>query len=668
MTITSQLSSRDVAMTPSPDVTDSVKLERMLPRIRKRRPSSAGSDCSLAPERGSPAKRASPRKTHLGRPDKENGPRRAGGSAGDPSDLLSSGVEVPSHGLSAESPAWMDQEASPGKRVVPSGCFYGRKPQAYLTPLERKALKDSLPAPPAQLDPRSQLPRPKKVSRGRKAGTGPALSKRTSMKKFVTATKPIRLSRLNSRSVDRPVPGPVSRSTHCPLFSSQVHKPEPHSEADLVAPRPAEPRKAITFSFTSLKPKPKIFVGAAFFSTGKKPTSMYKRSAPKKSGQPKCAPVRTTAVQEPEPQLPRQARSTEQVESLTAAGQQSQRMGAKFDPSDWLDDPPTPLSGVTTEPLSRSAEDTLKAKHGITRDVKIVLSRTPAPADSELDRSDVSPLRGVYPIFGSASKRLAPASCSTPSGPTPTLQTVRERPQRRRKPDDDQLIIDAGQKQFGATTCGSCGMTYSADNPEDQLQHSQFHHRFLSSIKFVGWKRERVVAEFWDGKILLVMPDDPRYAVRKAEDVRRVADSELGFQQLTLSRPSLAKTYLYVSSERMVVGCLVAEPIRQAYRVLDQPESRKDSTKDDFLEPHRAWCCSTVPEPALCGVSRIWVFSLARRRGIATRMLDTVRSSFSYGSHLAPRELAFSDPTPDGKRFATRYCGTPAFLVYNFVA
>ncbi|MEQ2183173.1 N-acetyltransferase esco2, partial [Goodea atripinnis] len=62
-----------------------------------------------------------------------------------------------------------------------------------------------------------------------------------------------------------------------------------------------------------------------------------------------------------------------------------------------------------------------------------------------------------------------------------------------------------------------------------------------------------------------------------------------------------------------------------AYRVLEQPDENKDMTKDDFMERHRAWCCSTVPEQALCGISRIWVFSLARRQGIATRMLDTVR-------------------------------------------
>lgn len=39
-----------------------------------------------------------------------------------------------------------------------------------------------------------------------------------------------------------------------------------------------------------------------------------------------------------------------------------------------------------------------------------------------------------------------------------------------------------------------------------------------------------------------------------------------------------------------------------------------------------------------------------------------------YGSHLTKEEIAFSDPTPDGKQFATKYCNTPTFLVYNFIA
>lgn len=49
----------------------------------------------------------------------------------------------------------------------------------------------------------------------------------------------------------------------------------------------------------------------------------------------------------------------------------------------------------------------------------------------------------------------------------------------------------------------------------------------------------------------------------QAEEVRQVADSELGFQQVTLSRPAQAKTYLFINMEGIVVGCIVAETIRQ---------------------------------------------------------------------------------------------------------
>lgn len=44
------------------------------------------------------------------------------------------------------------------------------------------------------------------------------------------------------------------------------------------------------------------------------------------------------------------------------------------------------------------------------------------------------------------------------------------------------------------------------------------------------------------------------------------------------------------------------------------------------------------------------------------------RNNFAYGSYLSKDEIAFSDPTPDGKLFATQYFGTSQFLVYNFVS
>nr|DBA25445.1 TPA: hypothetical protein GDO54_009829 [Pyxicephalus adspersus] len=232
----------------------------------------------------------------------------------------------------------------------------------------------------------------------------------------------------------------------------------------------------------------------------------------------------------------------------------------------------------------------------------------------------------------------------------------------------DPKSQDAGQKHFGPVVCSTCGMIYTAASLQDETQHAQYHQRLLESIRYVGWKKERVVAEFWDGKILMICPDDPKYALKKAEEVRELVDSELGFQQTHLNFPSKTKTFLFVSNERKIVGCLIAEPIKQAFRVIPEPIPEAESKNQDALERHRAWRCSSDPEPAICGISRIWVFALMRRKAIASRLVDAMRNSFIYGSHLTTTEIAFSDPTPDGKLFASTYCKVPDFLVYNFLS
>ncbi|XP_032442018.1 N-acetyltransferase ESCO2 isoform X2 [Xiphophorus hellerii] len=586
---------------------------------------------------------------------------------------------------------------SPAKPSVVTSSFYGKQKSVYLTPLERKAVKESLPSRLSALPspPQAAKKTDEKMKKAAKRGNKPRKSSVGSNKRAKKETrssqspvKKIQLTRCNTSAAANPT-------------SSSSSSVPPNN-------KPAEAKKAITISFGSLKPKPKIFVGAAFFGTGKKPTSMYKKSAPRSSTRP--APVQTKSRPEPQQNKEMPMQQDEKVvqqqqepekQINVEENQDRTKQRTKFDPTDWID----VVDEEEKTPRPSSSPKLLVETHGITKRLKIVLSRTPSPksatssisslddlmadggSEPTFDQGDINPTKAsskasgaMYPIFDSSSKRLSaalrsPVSCSTPSASSgaslqPPSSAAKERQTRRKKEklDSDQLIIDAGQKQFGATTCSSCGMVYSADNPEDNFQHTQFHQRFLDSIKYVGWKKERVVAEFWDGKIILVLPDDPKYAVKKAEEVRRIADNELGFQQVTLSRPTQAKTFLFINTDRLVVGCLVAEPIRQAYRVLEQPDQNKDMTKDDFMDRHRAWCCSTVPEQALCGISRIWVFSLARRQAIATRMLDTVRSIFMFGSYLTKEEIAFSDPTPDGKLFATKYCNTPTFLIYNFVA
>ncbi|XP_071373506.1 uro-adherence factor A-like [Centroberyx affinis] len=234
--------------------------------------------------------------------------------------------------------------------------------------------------------------------------------------------------------------------------------------------------------------------------------------------------------------------------------------------------------------------------------------------------------------------------------------------------DGSQTIIDAGQKHFGAVACSVCGMLYSAANPEDESQHLLFHNQFISAVKYVGWKKERILGEYPDGKIILVLPDDPKYALKKVEEIREMVDNDLGFQQVETKCPSQTKTFLFISNDKKVAGCLIAEHIQEGYRVIEDPVPEGSEGEKVMFERQRAWCCSTTPEPALCGISRIWVFSMMRRQGIASRMIECLRNNFIYGSYLSKDEIAFSDPTPDGKLFATHYFGTSQFLVYNFVS
>ncbi|XP_018427189.1 PREDICTED: N-acetyltransferase ESCO1 [Nanorana parkeri] len=267
-------------------------------------------------------------------------------------------------------------------------------------------------------------------------------------------------------------------------------------------------------------------------------------------------------------------------------------------------------------------------------------------------------------------KRDVPETRSTKPASDASIQKELRKMKEASSDSTKQPIIDAGQKRFGAISCCVCGMLYTASNPEDETQHLLFHNQFISAVKYVGWKKERIVAEYPDGKIIMVLPDDPKYALKKVEEIREMVDNDLGFQQVPLRLHSRTKTLMFISTDKKVVGCLIAEHIQWGYRVIDDfnPGNLSSDTEKLFSERVKAWCCSTTPEPAICGVSRVWVFSMMRRKKIASRMLECLRNYFIYGSHLSKAEIAFSDPTPDGKLFATNYCGTSQFLIYNFVS
>lgn len=133
-----------------------------------------------------------------------------------------------------------------------------------------------------------------------------------------------------------------------------------------------------------------------------------------------------------------------------------------------------------------------------------------------------------------------------------------------------------------------------------------------------------------------------------------MVDSDLGFQQVETKCPSKTKTFLFISNDKKVGGCLIAEHIQevrdskrkcmsrmlknqlhqytepsdcsQGYRVIEEPTPEGSEGEKVMFERQRAWCCSTTAEPAICGISRIWVVSMMRRQGIASRLLECLRS------------------------------------------
>jgi N-acetyltransferase len=61
-----------------------------------------------------------------------------------------------------------------------------------------------------------------------------------------------------------------------------------------------------------------------------------------------------------------------------------------------------------------------------------------------------------------------------------------------------------------------------------------------------------------------------------------------------------------------VTGCVVAHPIKVAYKMLDSVIEGCD-------------CCSEESYPVKCGVSRIWVAKNYRRKKTASRIMDCMR-------------------------------------------
>ncbi|KAJ3040679.1 N-acetyltransferase esco2 [Rhizophlyctis rosea] len=218
-------------------------------------------------------------------------------------------------------------------------------------------------------------------------------------------------------------------------------------------------------------------------------------------------------------------------------------------------------------------------------------------------------------------------------------------------------------------------MEYALGKGEDEAVHDRYHRAMISGVEWSRHVNEVVLQTFHDGaKIILAGEGSNARERKKIRDIISIVDQELSAIPLTDAEIDRSKIYLYLSNTSKVYGCVIAESISHAYRALALgEESGGEGGAAIDGEGGTASIggggaliyCSTVRVPALCGISRIWVSKLQRRKGIGRKMLDVVRSRFLFGCTIETNLLAFSQPTPSGKCLAERYCGRPDFLVYD---
>ncbi|KAL4190071.1 hypothetical protein AMTRI_Chr08g168590 [Amborella trichopoda] len=232
-----------------------------------------------------------------------------------------------------------------------------------------------------------------------------------------------------------------------------------------------------------------------------------------------------------------------------------------------------------------------------------------------------------------------------------------------KKRNHSQCYLELGQSDLMLHTCSLCGLQYSCGDEEDERVHKAFHKKYIQGVQFKGWHNERVICTYPDNgeHIVLILNGDPPTHRQRVQEVAKIMVKELNLDDEWLVH-KFCKVYLRISSQR-IVGCLVAEPIRYAYKVISNCScpsiihSSSSSAKENFKTKNSnskkiadeffgaAILCEMEPMPAVCGIRAIW--------------------NFLMGYVLEPSQLAFSQPTSLGKAFATKYCSTNSFLVYK---
>jgi ribosomal protein S18 acetylase RimI-like enzyme len=176
-----------------------------------------------------------------------------------------------------------------------------------------------------------------------------------------------------------------------------------------------------------------------------------------------------------------------------------------------------------------------------------------------------------------------------------------------------QMQLDFGQKATTCLPCKECSMPYQRGNPTDEEAHQRYHRLFMKSVHNFELKDAQCVWESATNPeeriICINMASDscPMSHRKKAASLLELINQRLDSVDIPEEKQKNMKFYIYLSKKKLL-GFVAAEKISIAYPILNY-ETIKLS---DFAVN------------VSCGISRVWVHPLYRKKGIATRLLQSV--------------------------------------------
>jgi N-acetyltransferase len=261
-----------------------------------------------------------------------------------------------------------------------------------------------------------------------------------------------------------------------------------------------------------------------------------------------------------------------------------------------------------------------------------------------------------------------------------TVQTRKKLPPAK-KPRLVQTTLDLGGEVN--RTCKGCGMEYIPSNAEDAAMHKAFHGHSIGGVDLGKsfLKDASIARELGDGEYIVVTDGrSSSSARRRVRTVLDVVTQDLGAVEIedehlwgeqekpktktstkgnspTESPSEGCKMFLYCVGNKCVGLCL-AERIRSAAKVIPSASKPPSSLATGHIIT-KSSSILTEPSsaPMLLGISRIWTSKSFRHKGIATQLLDYVRSHYFYGIEVPKKMIAFSQPTESGLGLAERWFG-----------